>query len=350
MAFDVVLENQKAFIQLMQLADKNDSSDMLGKFSKEKLNKHWLSIQQLHESLYLKYVDSRLEIILYRLDLQLHGISSALQRLVSWAPEIKILDTYNNENSIATETIFHTLSYFFSGEHISELRNAKPHPDLDFDSSIIIKLFLNANKNDSKINQEDQRVLSDFNLLLSKDKDFLKNIKECQVLLKKIESWIRENNNFGYEINSTNIFSYLAKIEKALEHYTPKQNKILNSLFSDQNLTEDQLKKNAAGDVGNKNKFIKQVVSAISKPNNNRVEPNRNVRNISFESLNRDDILFLLHGISTWYESNEPSSPAPYLIQRAIRNTNVDFHTILMDLIPEGAVHFEKIAGVRLGK
>jgi type VI secretion system protein ImpA len=60
----------------------------------------------------------------------------------------------------------------------------------------------------------------------------------------------------------------------------------------------------------------------------------------------REDAIRALQRVSEWIERNEPSNPAPLLIQRAerlMRKTN--FLDIIRDLLPEGLPPLEKLAG-----
>ena len=59
----------------------------------------------------------------------------------------------------------------------------------------------------------------------------------------------------------------------------------------------------------------------------------------------RDDAIKTLQRVSDWIELNEPSNPAPLLIQRAQRLMTKNFLEIIKDLVPDGLVQIEKLAG-----
>jgi type VI secretion system protein ImpA len=61
----------------------------------------------------------------------------------------------------------------------------------------------------------------------------------------------------------------------------------------------------------------------------------------------REDALYLLELVSTYFRSNEPSSPVPMLIDRAQRLARMEFLDILRDLAPEGLSQAETVAGPR---
>ena len=59
----------------------------------------------------------------------------------------------------------------------------------------------------------------------------------------------------------------------------------------------------------------------------------------------REDAIRSLQRVSEWIERNEPSHPAPLLIQRAQRLMEKNFLEIIRDLVPEGLGQIEKLAG-----
>ena len=61
----------------------------------------------------------------------------------------------------------------------------------------------------------------------------------------------------------------------------------------------------------------------------------------------REDAIRMLQRVSEWIERNEPSSPAPMLIQRAQRLMTKNFMEIIRDLVPQGLGQIETLAGPR---
>ncbi len=59
----------------------------------------------------------------------------------------------------------------------------------------------------------------------------------------------------------------------------------------------------------------------------------------------REDAIRMLQRVSDWIERNEPSNPAPLLIQRAQRLMKKNFLEIIRDLMPDGLGQIEKLAG-----
>ena len=59
----------------------------------------------------------------------------------------------------------------------------------------------------------------------------------------------------------------------------------------------------------------------------------------------REDAIRTLQRVCEWLERNEPSHPAPLLIQRAQRLLTKNFMEIIRDLVPDGLGQIEKLAG-----
>jgi type VI secretion system protein ImpA len=60
----------------------------------------------------------------------------------------------------------------------------------------------------------------------------------------------------------------------------------------------------------------------------------------------REDIIRTLDRICGWYETNEPASPVPLLLQRAKRLVSKDFLELVRDLSPSGLSELQNIAGI----
>lgn len=59
----------------------------------------------------------------------------------------------------------------------------------------------------------------------------------------------------------------------------------------------------------------------------------------------REDCLRALDQVCEWFAQNEPSHPAPYVIQRARRLVKMNFLEIIRDLAPEGMRQVEDVVG-----
>jgi type VI secretion system protein ImpA len=61
-------------------------------------------------------------------------------------------------------------------------------------------------------------------------------------------------------------------------------------------------------------------------------------QDIVFSTETRASALLLLNHVATFFRSTEPSSPIPFLIDRARELAQRDFLSLLQDVLPEGAL------------
>ena len=59
----------------------------------------------------------------------------------------------------------------------------------------------------------------------------------------------------------------------------------------------------------------------------------------------REDVLAALSAVCEYYHQREPSSPIPFLLQRARRLVNMDFLQIMSDLAPDAMAQMKNITG-----
>ncbi|HMV54152.1 MAG TPA: type VI secretion system protein TssA [Rhodocyclaceae bacterium] len=67
---------------------------------------------------------------------------------------------------------------------------------------------------------------------------------------------------------------------------------------------------------------------------------------ISGDIRTRQDALFMIDKIIAYFERNEPTNPAPLLLQRAKRLMNMSFVDIIRDMVPDSMHQIETIAGL----
>ncbi|HEV2319442.1 MAG TPA: type VI secretion system protein TssA [Verrucomicrobiae bacterium] len=66
---------------------------------------------------------------------------------------------------------------------------------------------------------------------------------------------------------------------------------------------------------------------------------------ISGDIQSRQDVIRMLEKICEYYQRREPSSPVPYILQRAQRLAEMDFMQIIDDLTPESLKEIQRITG-----
>ena len=66
-----------------------------------------------------------------------------------------------------------------------------------------------------------------------------------------------------------------------------------------------------------------------------------------FRPANRADALLLLRKGAEYFQRQEPNSPIPLLINRALRFSEMNFIDLLEDIVPDALSQGKKILGVR---
>jgi len=68
-------------------------------------------------------------------------------------------------------------------------------------------------------------------------------------------------------------------------------------------------------------------------------------RGISGDIQSRQDVIRMLDKICEYYRRQEPSSPVPFILQRAQRWAEMDFMAIIGDLTPDSMAEIQKVTG-----
>ena len=61
----------------------------------------------------------------------------------------------------------------------------------------------------------------------------------------------------------------------------------------------------------------------------------------------REDAIRALEAVATFFRSNEPSSPIPFLVERAKRLISRDFFEVLADITPDAVSSAKSAVGLR---
>jgi predicted component of type VI protein secretion system len=64
------------------------------------------------------------------------------------------------------------------------------------------------------------------------------------------------------------------------------------------------------------------------------------------EITSRQDVITMLENICSYYERNEPASPVPLLLKRAIGLVDKNFLAIMEDLVPESVPQVKHLGGI----
>jgi type VI secretion system protein ImpA len=322
---DPRLDQDAQFTQLLQLAEQDYSSDVLGTQSPEQRARHWLAILARADGFESANTDGRLELLRYRAELNLHGIDAALQRMARWGNVLaERTDDTAPSDEAGLDTAFRVACYFFSDAHLADLRRARLHATLESDAASIFKLAHNApgGRPDAAL----QRLRTELAAWAPGQRDLVARFNAGREFFGHLEAWLHAHNRLGFEIRAEPVRRWFTMMEDiVLQHGAPKVAEPVKPIAASMILPQDL----PAGEAGC---------------------TTSNVRSLSFDTLQREDVHFLLQAICRWYQVHEPSSPVPYFLQRAARTMHADFLSILQDLLPDSTPQFEKLAGVSVKK
>ena len=323
--FSVVaaLDDTSDFWLLQTQSEQDESRDLLGgdEYQKE-ARQRWHRIFAQAQELAQVHDDARIELLRYRADLKLHGFAAAISRLAQWHQDLNQSIDLLGKPMMAEENmevLREVLCYFFGDLHLSELRQSHLHPDLDADLNALCRAtpHLTAERGGAA----EQRLREQLMAWLPEQHMLIPQLKAARSLMSQLEEWLRQNNALGIDIRSGPVKTWFSAIEELLcRHGAPVE-------------ADEEAKEKAKAAVSNAGGELSVL--------------ERNpIRELTFESLRRDDVLLLLRGLCRWYEVNEPTNPGPYFLERAARTMNANFLSVLQDLLPESAPQFEKLAGL----
>ncbi len=150
--------------------------------------------------------------------------------------------------------------------------------------------------------------------------------------VSKIPSAFDAQAGYGNAPDFTNLRKMLTDIQKELKFF---------EVATD--APEEELPQDAGGEAdGGGDDYAEMPAAGVRRQGGGRGA--FNIRSVSSVS-SRDDALYLLELASSYFRSNEPSSPLPMLIDRARRLATMEFLDILRDLAPDGLGQAQVIAG-----
>lgn len=89
-----------------------------------------------------------------------------------------------------------------------------------------------------------------------------------------------------------------------------------------------------------------EALASGTKQRPTRATPT-NMGNQMEEITSRQDVISLLTKICSYYEQNEPASPVPLLLRRAMGLVEKDFLTIMEDLVPDSVSQIKLLGGIK---
>ena len=144
----------------------------------------------------------------------------------------------------------------------------------------------------------------------------LRDLEESLNLLKQIRDVYSAHNQ------GTPDFSILSDMLKQMQIFLRVQ--------SDVATAPQQAAVSAESESGEKPAHESSMTQAVSKP---QISPVPSSAGLDTQ-VGRAEMVQLMHQVSDWFRKNEPSSPVPYFLQRAIRSVGVSYIDLVADIDP----------------
>jgi plasmid stabilization system protein ParE len=347
LSIDPSLEENAVFYQLKALSDADEEADLLATKGTDVAQKRWLRIAKTTEDLAQSHADGRLDLLSYRAELRLHGVYAALGRLISARAGIQVmLESMESTAKISDGSAQCEVAYyFFSDLHLREFTSAILDESVGYTPNDILQCLhsksvtTKGNHKHGHLQKKMQEVLSSWG---ANHHDILHRLHSARDFFHDLERWLSKYNTFDIAVNTTSIQCWLSRLEDLLLPY----------INPSKNTKELAALKNSAPGAATIEAATCHTDGHYQDANTYHSNPgmiNTNtgsVNAISIGQLTREDVIRSLGSLCQWYALNEPGSPAPFFLQRAIRTMNSDFMTILQDLLPESVGAFEKMVGL----
>ena len=314
---DPRLDNSVEYQSLQFLADSESDRDVLGGKQDSGQEQAWSKIRNFCQQWQTDHHDIRLQILLYRSELVLGDLLTAFDILAQWDELITLHTDVSNTlfSSEQKQQLTINLSYFFSDSHLFELR----HSMLNQQFNCRISDLLNFSIPD-KVSDASNSDIESLQKWLKQQNSVLNQIGVAHERLKALGHWVSKHNETGLTLKLEKVYKWLQKLEDVLIQIGATR---LSSTL-----------------VGSNNVPSLQVETA----NNHAAENNQIVN--SWAHWKRADVIDLMGQLCNWFELHEPTHPAPYLIRRSQRMMNVDFLSLVNELMPESVHQFEVLAGL----
>ena len=320
---DTKLDQSIEFQSIQFLADSEGDRDVLGGKKDRGIEQNWGKIRQFATQCLTDHHDCRLNVLLYRAELVLGDIFTALNQLSSWeqlfelsSEQLQELVSADQQHQMAV-----TLSYFFSDSHLLELRQ-----------SLIVKQIecmtgdLLQHVTDSGDASHDVHDLDAVQKWLKNNHDVLPLLDLSKSRLKKLADWMASHNQTGLTLQIDKVSKWLSKLEDVLIQ--------LGAIRKGVALTHSE------------SGYAEVLTNGAGPGASLTLDP----AIASMQNWNRAYVDELLGKMCLWFEIHEPTHPAPYLLRRARKIIHCDFLTLMNELMPESVSQFEKLAGLDKSK
>jgi type VI secretion system protein ImpA len=301
------------FQAIQMLADRDAGQDVLGSEGGIAFKHDWTKIQNYLIEAKKNFTDARLDVLEYRSALNLRSLAASLKVLSSL--DVQINDSEFEKTSHDEQQMFNALFYYFSKLHLQELRSAYLDEERSFLCSDLIAKSQAGQSKDSESDELGARIQT----WATQNHDFLDLIDKAIQSLTVLSNCLDKHNSIGVTLETPSLIKWLLKLQEALIHFGAKQRK------------DDQHSLSLVPEVSDAHSYGANFMELENSINTSKWD--------------RGHVDKLLSEISVWFETNEPTHPAPYFIKRIQKMMGSDFLSVLQELLPESVGQFEQMTG-----
>lgn len=318
---DTRLDNSVEYQSLQFMADSESDRDVLGGKQDNGQQQTWIKIRDFCQQWQTDHHDSRLQILLYRSELVLGDLLTAFDVLSQWDELI----TQHGDVSHASipldqqQQLVITLSYFFSDSHLFELRQSMLNQQFNCSISDLLDFSMA-----DKVSANSMVDMESLQKWLKQQNSVLNQIGFAQERLKALGLWISKRNDTGLTLQLEKVYKWLQRLEDILIQLGATR------------LSSDLL--------------VSTLMPSSDEETINTLEAANHPMVISWKHWKRAEVIDLMGQLCNWFELHEPTHPAPYFIRRSQRMMNVDFLSLMNELMPESVHQFEVLAGLEKRK
>ena len=325
------LEQDVRYGQLQVMADDLLREDLVAAQSGEAVRGRWRELRARTEALLTTIGDVRLHLLRYRAILATDGLLPAGALLESWGDAIARhpLDGMPAEQR---EVVAATLVHLFTESQVREWQAAALHID---GGPTIRSVFESADVRRreeggrGKSNAGDQTRLA-VTQWLQATPGVLDRVHAIRTTLAAIAAWRAAHPPMVALLRRERATSWLARLQDAL---------IVLGAVGDPEPALGVL----GGDTATPAPASTPSAGGGAATTGGTAIP------LDLERMRRVDVAGLMQVCVRWFAQNEPGSPVPYFLNRAIVLMNADFHEIVRHLLPEALPHFQMLTGATPG-
>lgn len=340
------LEQDMRFGRLQIEASDPVHEDLLaGARSGQDARAHWDAIAAQARLLAQAHADVRLHVLLYRAELAQRGLLPAAQRLAALGRAAAATEPAADGDT-AREAAAAALAYFFSEAHLRELQASRFEADAPAVRTVLALQAAPAPAaaaergkaraaapGSAAASAEASRT--DVATWLAQQRDLLPRLKGMREALRALARSHGHCATLRAMLRKERVGAWLGRLDAALL--------ALGAVAQPDPVIG--LVGRVGADGAAAHGPDTQTHAAATAPGPGAPQAVGTIV-LDPEKMRRVDVVALIQIANRWFAQNEPGSPAPYFLARALALMNADFQEIVRNLMPEALPQFNKLAGL----